>query len=406
METARVNVLIYSGRGVSPSALSHTTTCLRALLLPQYSVRDIATSALISEPWSRTCALLVFPGGRDKPYHEDLEHACETIRQYVQDGGACLSFCAGAYFMSRRVEWEVGSSNQVIGDRALGFFPGTCEGCVYPGFSYDDETGARTIALEVESGNGASPRIIEGIYYNGGGHFVDAEKMEGQGVTPLARYIDGEGAGKVAAVACVIGKGKAVLWGAHPEYSLLLHPTVASLDKSPRHYSASQRTAMETERWKVMRETLRHLALRLPPMEPLFPPESSILPQHLTSAPWKSHLVPETLKILSLPWPTPESVAVLEDFNDTFRFRLSSHSVSTYDASGTDKSSPSPKDIIVYDGELPPLRETPLFDLQRYYSYLSDMASQPSVTRGGLLKMGELLLYGERVTSTQTMLDK
>lgn len=392
-------MLIYSGRGVSPSALSHTVACLRALLLPQYSVRHIATSALVSEPWPSTCALLVLPGGRDIPYHEDLEPICETIRQYVQDGGACLSFCAGSYFMSRRVEWEVGSPDQVIGDRALGFFPGTCEGCVYPGFSYDDETGARAIALEIESDNGKSPRIIEGIYYNGGGHFVDAEKMKDQGVTPLARYVDGEGAGKVAAVACAIGKGKAVLWGAHPEYSLLLQPTVASLDKSPRHYSAAQRTFMETERWNVMRETLRHLALRLPPMEPLFPPESSILPQHLTSAPWKSHLVSDSLKSLSLPWPTAESVTVLEDTNDTFRFHLSSRLPPT---DGADNSSISPKDIIVYDGELPPLRETPLFDIRKYYSYLAEM----TVTGDGPSRMGELLLYGERVTSTQTMLDK
>lgn len=135
-----------------------------------------------------------------------------------------MGFCAGGYYGSRRCEFEVGNHDmEVIGSRELGFYPGTCRGGAFKGFEYGSEKGARAVGVVVAKG------ALEGLgavsefksYYNGGGVFVDAEKMAGQGVEILAEYgeeLDVEsGARKAAVVYCKVGEGAAVLTGPHPE---------------------------------------------------------------------------------------------------------------------------------------------------------------------------------------------
>ncbi|KIJ30524.1 hypothetical protein M422DRAFT_146903, partial [Sphaerobolus stellatus SS14] len=220
-----MNVLVYTGPGVSQTSLSHTLSSLRALLLPHFAVQTITAPALVSQPWYGTCALLVIPGGRDMPYLSSLANANASIRSYVERGGAFLGICAGAYYASRRIEWETGTKMEVSGDRPLGFFDGVCKGSVYPGFAYESESGARAVAVEdVQTGE-----IVHGMYHNGGGEFVDADKLVNTEV--IARYTEGEGEGKVAAVKCKVGKGTAILWGTHPEYSLIKEPLLSALQK-------------------------------------------------------------------------------------------------------------------------------------------------------------------------------
>ena len=58
-------------------------------------------------------------------------------------------------------------------------------------------------------------------YYNGGGVFVDAKKLEDRGVQILASYTEDlhvdSGEGAAAVVYRKIGEGHAVLTGPHPE---------------------------------------------------------------------------------------------------------------------------------------------------------------------------------------------
>jgi len=83
---------------------------------------------------------------------------------------------------------------------------------------YDKEDGARAAGLKIEE---ALPGITEEVkaYCNGGGIFVDADKMGDKGVSVLARFTDKvkvEG-GDAAAVYCKVGNGAAILTGVHPE---------------------------------------------------------------------------------------------------------------------------------------------------------------------------------------------
>ena len=95
----KFSVLCYSGAGVSPASLAHTLKSLRALLSPYYTVNPITTETLLADPWHTQCALLVFPGGRDIPFHAALQgKGNELIQKFVREGGSFLGICAGGYY--------------------------------------------------------------------------------------------------------------------------------------------------------------------------------------------------------------------------------------------------------------------------------------------------------------------
>jgi biotin--protein ligase len=116
---------------------------------------------------------------------------------------------------------------EVAGARnGLMFYPGECRGTVYKGFVYESDEGARVVRLDTA----AQGKLA--MHYNGGGAFIDADKA--QGVEVLATYptddsevaqLSADGnttyAGQAAVVLCQAGKGKALLFGTHPEFSLL-----------------------------------------------------------------------------------------------------------------------------------------------------------------------------------------
>ena len=198
---------------------------LRRLFTPNYAVIPVSEAALLREPWAATCALLAVPGGADLGYCRALNgEGNRRIADYVRRGGAYLGLCAGAYYGCRRCEFEVGDRGglEVVGSRELAFFPGTCRGAAFRGFEYHGERGARPARLDICRGafQGLVPRRTTS-YFNGGGVFVDAAKMEDQGVEVLATYaeetaVDG-GESDAAAVLCRVGDGQALLFGPHPE---------------------------------------------------------------------------------------------------------------------------------------------------------------------------------------------
>lgn len=244
--TKRVNVLVYTGPGTSLGAVRHATWSLRRLLGSHHAVVPVTAEQLRAEPWPASCALLVMPGGADVPYDRELRSstggkasANSRIIDYVRAGGKYLGFCAGGYYGSARCEFEEGRKGwEVVAERELAFFPGIARGLAFPGFVYDSEAGARAVELKVNSEllvlkDGEKNEAIGVVpgsfhsYYNGGGTFVDAEKLADRGVEVLAQYQDelavdsGEGKANAAVVYCPVGDGAAILTGPHPEYVML-----------------------------------------------------------------------------------------------------------------------------------------------------------------------------------------
>lgn len=148
------------------------------------------------------------------------------ISRYVNQGGSFLGFCAGGYYGTQRCEFEVDDPKMaVVGDRELGFYPGTSRGLAFDGFVYHSEAGARAADVKIHKSVLPNPPIeipdTFKSYYNGGGVFVDAMKLESRGVQILASYTEDlhvdSGEGKAAIVYRKVGEGHVVLTGPHPE---------------------------------------------------------------------------------------------------------------------------------------------------------------------------------------------
>ena len=169
--------------------------------------------------------MLVIPGGADLEYCAQLNGKGNArIETFVLSGGIYMGFCAGGYYGSAACQFEVGDKNmEVVGERELAFFPGTCRGCAYKGFKYGTEDGARVTKLTVDKSffaEGDVPGVFWS-YYNGGGVFVNAPKFRDQGVEVLASYetpldVD-SGEGAAAIIYRKVGKGAVLLTGPHPE---------------------------------------------------------------------------------------------------------------------------------------------------------------------------------------------
>lgn len=271
------NVLVYSGPGVSSSALSHTLKTLRSLL-PSYDIQCINAQSLAIDPWLQSTSLFVLPGGRDLPYVEQLSQsftlpnsstsvsrADVRIRQYVEEhGGSFIGICAGAYYASSICEFERDDPvMRVVGERkALDFFPGTCSGTAYPGFVYESDQGARLIDVAMEEYQNDKDKHWT-TYYNGGGAFLNVEQFKASGVEVLGRYVSDRNAtnassnidqnslkpeyeGQAAILWCRKGKGQAILYGTHPEFPVAVQEKPTQATGAPEALPSSSKATSLT----------------------------------------------------------------------------------------------------------------------------------------------------------------
>jgi biotin---protein ligase len=210
----QMNVLIYKDEG------SGSIDALRVALEQEQvaSIRFVDRSDLIKRAWQNDADLLIFPGGRDLPYHEALRGAPNRkIREFIERSGKYLGICAGGYYGSSFVEFEKGGPLEILGERELSFFPGVARGPAYGlgKFDYEGESGAMMVDLQLTSpyfSMSSTP-----AYYNGGCVFVDAEKYENVEVLARYKHLTGNPA---ALIRCKVGRGLAILSGVHPELSV------------------------------------------------------------------------------------------------------------------------------------------------------------------------------------------
>jgi glutamine amidotransferase-like uncharacterized protein len=150
--------------------------------------------------------LLVMPGGADLAYCEKLNGEGNLrIRAFVENGGAYLGLCAGAYYACSKIEWAMGTDQEIAGPRELAFFPGMATGPVYE-FIEDGDIG-KCWEGAVLLDNGMM------VHYEAGPVF---DEVNDPNITVLARYADLP-ALPPAIVSCKIGQGRAVLSGPHVE---------------------------------------------------------------------------------------------------------------------------------------------------------------------------------------------
>lgn len=454
MSSKRMNVLVYSGaltyeqwrrnenltlpsgNGSTVESVRHCLYTLRRLLSPNYAVIPVTGDMILKEPWTATCAAIVFPGGADQGYCRTLNGAGNRrIRQFVENGGLYIGFCAGGYYGSKRCEFEVGNKLlEVIGDRELGFYPGVARGCAFPGFVYHSEKGARAVELQSDKAflaAGSVPNTFKS-YYNGGGVFVDAPKFREKGVEVLASYSDpvavDAGEGAAAIVYCKVGKGAALLTGPHPEFVYLGKAADDWALTKPRFAPANMEEKQEvpgfTEVIKALAADEKHridflkavlLKLGLTVSEEQNVPSLSRL--HLSAAS-PSNISKVVDSLSDLITQDGDGEELLKDDNDTFHIVKPStwRMVDLAKALPTEGDSADPsngstetivdynrivKQLLLHEDDHPDSKATPYFNHHAFFANLQNYHSQTRT-----LTFGTHLLYGEVVTSTNTMLEK
>jgi biotin--protein ligase len=446
----------------------HTLYTLRRLLSPIYAVIPITGDTILKEPWTSTCALLVFPGGADLGYCRTLNgEGNRLITQFVNRGGNYLGFCAGGYYGSARCEFEVNDKKMaVVGDRELAFFPGTCRGLAFPGFVYQSEAGARAVELEINRSalptiQDSTPKVFRS-YYNGGGVFVDAKRLAERGVEILASFTEelnvDPGDSKAAVVYRKIGEGSAIVTGPHPEYAHMMEHSIAGQELTDYRFAPinlskangppSYATVIEAiadsdpTRISFMKACLLKLGLQVNEEEKPVPSLSRL---HLSAH--KPADVAELLASWHEVATVIDGVEYVQAENDTFHVENSvmvgmgeltmatepvvpdavpcasvvsvANGLGGHDAMAktpeldSSKGPTSGDKIIDYDKvikriatherTLPSHRETPSFNHEAYYANLAYYQSKTSLSEPCF---GTHLLYGEVVTSTNTLLEK
>ncbi|KKK17570.1 hypothetical protein ARAM_006637 [Aspergillus rambellii] len=412
----RVNVLVYSGDGTTVESVRHCLYTLRRLLASHYAVIPVTAEMLLKEPWTLTCALLVFPGGADLGYCRSFNGAGNRkIEQYVRRGGAYLGFCAGGYYGTKRCEFEVGDKTmEVIGDRELAFYPGICRGGAFSGFVYHSEAGARAAELTVSKealSSGVVPTNFR-CYYNGGGVFADALLYADSGVEVLASYAQrlnvDSGSGSAAVVYCPVGDGAAILTGPHPEFAAANLTPGASGSEYTEVIEAL--AADDKSRTDFLKACLSKLGLQVSQDTTEVPSLSSL---HFSS------LSPDDAKeVLKSLEELVGDAQYLKDEHDTFRIETPGvcnmgdlaeslpadvkESSKISQEEGILDHQAVVKRLVVHD-DVPSSKMTPYFNHHAFYTHLRHYQAQ---SNEGASQFGSNLIYGEVITSTNTILEK
>lgn len=215
-------IYVYSDDGVSATSLIHTRHMLKSLA-PDYRIELIDAQGIIHKNWPQDAALLIMPGGADVPYTQKLAGSGnQIIRQYVESGGSYLGICAGAYYGSGFVEFDKNGPLEVVGERALKFFPGKTIGPILSPYDSTSNSGARIASLQMSWQSPieqSTPSTIP-VYYNGGGYFEAAETYKA--IDVIAYYALENDRLLPAILKMPCKQGTVVLSGVHFEYSAQL----------------------------------------------------------------------------------------------------------------------------------------------------------------------------------------
>jgi biotin--protein ligase len=410
-----MNVLLYNGNGTSPHCVKQTFLTLKRALGHAYDIIKVDAATLSTEPWEDTCSLVVMPGGRDSPYCEDLNGAgTDKIRRYVENGGHYLGLCAGAYFGAKEIEFEINTPYQVKGPRQLGFFPGVARGCMYPGFKYNSDKGARAVQIKV------SKEVLDSLpsgypqqfksYYNGGGYFVDTES---ENVKAICHFTEkGLEENATAGVECKVGRGTAVLLGIHPEFDI----TLEELEDNENR-DAIKKELIES--YPFCQEFLRSIFSKMGLKVLIEKSQSSDVPA-LTPI-YLSTITGELFDAVKNRMKKEmDTNGLLCDTNDVFHIteigkQQEESIVSQMEKLLVEREADEKPPVlqILYPATIgsdkapvmPPPSLTPLFSPDTFFKALAARRKQ-EWGGGGWYSFGNALFYTDVITSTQTVLDK
>ncbi|RPD68132.1 hypothetical protein L226DRAFT_473904 [Lentinus tigrinus ALCF2SS1-7] len=411
-----MNVLVYTGSDVSPISHTNALASLRSLLIPNYAVQPVTSPALSAHPWSASCALLVLPsllsskspssGNGVAPLNAA---AANEIQNYVASGGRLLSLGTPARAQPRRANTSLSLSAQMAGVSISGLDLSSSQ--PQSKLTIEDPESRVSFSLtpipraesDEESTADVQLTLDDGTHIEGVGRAGEidlSDVSQGGNIKIIARLrTDAE---SPVGIQAHIGRGSTAIWSLHLESPL----------------SGDEK---DQARISLLKGTLSNLGLTVPSQASETQTRARPTPQILSAAPWRPGVVSSILRALQIPSLADTKPFELKDSNDTFLVHPSSSAARVFAEtrevaakSSEDPATWNPKHIVVYAGEgehgsLPPHVLTPKFDIATYYDALSKTRKEhgcPETYPQNEWGVGEALLYGEVVTSTQTILDK
>ena len=377
--TAKMNVLVYSGPEIAQSSLPILTSILRSLLLPNYTVQSITPHTLINHPWAPSCALLVIPSFSSTTGGSDLTN---KLSKFVNDGGSLLAFSVGAKGRTKDVlalppSYEMGSSRSSASLNLPDSVTVDFSSLSTPSLS---DGGVETVPVEGSMGDiltSVQSPVPRPLFAN---------LADRPNVRVLGRYRDGEVAG-VSISFGNLGSGRTILWAPRLDQPLAAMPS-PDLDEEKRKLG-------------FLRESLRECGLELPSAEAV---SSRVpTPMYFVGA---APIVDTILSKLSVDF-MQEPTKELKDQHDTFIVHPPSDV--SKDLPEPDATTLQPKRIIALtNSAFPPKEKIPTFDVALYLDELAKgkQKSGDLSDNSDPWPIGAALMYGEVVTSTQTMLDR
>jgi len=257
-------VLIYGDAGTGTTSRSGLVLAFHQHLGSSAEVELVTADTLTrDDAWQEDALVIAFPGGADLPYCERLNgRGNASIRRFVSQGGRYLGMCAGAYYAARHVVFEADGPWAIEGPRELAFFAGSAIGSQRE-LAGPYRPGAPE-SLGIASLKREDGREDADILYWGGPRFEPDDDCKR--CRALAWYRDLPGP-PIAAVRCEVGRGAAVLCGAHAEIfsTLLLQDPIA--DKLSGSDLPERLERGERARRDFLADLLRELLNQLPPPE-------------------------------------------------------------------------------------------------------------------------------------------
>jgi biotin---protein ligase len=375
-----MNVLIYSGQEVLQSSLTGSLWTLRNVLFPHYSVQIISPHSLATHSWALSCALLVFPACQEL----NLGAAKSAVQSYVENGGKFLAFgTAATVVRSHDDPATLGlDSLSLSPDDVLRLYDDQTKTYLYLKFgSVEDQSHFVT----VHNTTGSLPGIRHTCPHN----ITGIE--EAKNAVILAKY---EQDGKPAAIQWKVGKGIAAVWCPHIERPL-----------DPSDNAPVPVISFEELRHSFIKATLKALGLTVPDDEVRV---TRSLPLLLAST--KPGLVDFILQSIGAPSPLVEPY-VFEGADRIFTFYpyesgqqlLIERRASSTEPPPTARGKKAIHVIACPDGQVP---EIPVFNLARYFDVLKNVREKEGLkSEENWWGFGEVVFYGEVVSSTQSMFD-
>ena len=123
-----IKILIFNDKGSDKRSVQELVNCFKLVYENKFETVQINSNYILSGNLESN-NLLIIGGGYDLGYLECLgEQGCLEIQKFIQSGGYYLGICAGAYFASSYIEFDLNGELEVKGERFLKLFNGKAIG--------------------------------------------------------------------------------------------------------------------------------------------------------------------------------------------------------------------------------------------------------------------------------------